>query len=44
MKVSKAAVCIPLTPTEPISSLSASTHTAVWSGVRSRSKRAFRAA
>ena len=39
--VSKKADCIPLTPSEPISSLSASTHTAVRTGTPSRSSRAL---
>ena len=37
MKVSKAADCMPVTPSEPISSLSARMHTAVFTGVSSRS-------
>ena len=44
MKVSKAAVSMPDTPTEPISSLSASTHTEVFPGTSSRSSSAFKAA
>ena len=43
MKVSKKADCIPVTPMEPTSSLSASMHTAVFSGT-SMSNRPFRAA
>ena len=43
IKVSKAADCIPVIPIDPISSLSASTHTAVFSGV-SMSSSALKAA
>ena len=44
MKVSKKADCIPVTPMEPTSSLSASMHTAVLRGAPVKSSRAAREA